>query len=193
MSKDMICIGCNCEFYETFCNKSNSKIHSLCNTVEAMSADAGGKGEKTFDITLTLDDAKVVASALREFCKGKTMNPICKTCDTRIRLRRCNGKNGDFKYCMRKVGSINGLEESIVQFNTFEDIKKNLNSYTDGFIFDSLWLDDTTDYDAAGTMTLLWGKWRSCPDMVEYPIGYVTKLATHPEKVYFGDENDFAL
>lgn len=184
----MVCINCNCEFYEAFCNKSDSKIRALSDTIETMRIDANDKGENTFKITLNLDDALVIENALRELCNGKTMNPICKTCDTRIRLRRCNGKNGNFKYCMRKVGSISGLEESIVQFNTIEDIKKNLNPYTDGFDFNSLWID-TNDYDVAGTMTLLWGRFNNVSNGADHPIGYVTKLATHPEKVDFSDEN----
>ena len=37
------------------------------------------------------------------------MNKLCEICDTRNRLGMCNGRDGDFKYCFRKVGSTNGL------------------------------------------------------------------------------------
>ena len=44
------------------------------------------------------------------------INKICETCDTRNRLCLCNGVEGDFKYCFRKVGSVYDLQETITPF-----------------------------------------------------------------------------
>lgn len=50
------------------------------------------------------------------------MNKICTTCDTRLRLGMCNGKEGDFRFCFRRCGSIEGTKESIYQFNDIEEL-----------------------------------------------------------------------
>lgn len=50
------------------------------------------------------------------------INKICETCDTRNRLCLCNGVEGDFKYCFRKVGSVYDLQETITPFNDLDEI-----------------------------------------------------------------------
>lgn len=50
------------------------------------------------------------------------MNIICNTCDTRLRLNLCEGKYGDFKYCFRKCGSLEGTKESITPFNDLKEL-----------------------------------------------------------------------
>lgn len=57
--------------------------------------------------------------------KGERMNSICRFCDTRIRLGICNGREGDFRYCFRRAGSIGGLAETITPFNTLDDLVEN--------------------------------------------------------------------
>ena len=53
------------------------------------------------------------------------MNKLCEICDTRNRLGMCNGRDGVFKYCFRKVGSTHRLEETITPFNTLHELYKN--------------------------------------------------------------------
>lgn len=50
------------------------------------------------------------------------MNKICNTCDTKNRLNICNGRDGDFKYCFRKCGNLDGVFESITPFNNIEEL-----------------------------------------------------------------------
>lgn len=53
------------------------------------------------------------------------MNKLCDICDTKNRLHMCNGKCENFKYCFRKVGSLDYLEESIQPFNNIQELKSN--------------------------------------------------------------------
>ena len=98
------------------------------------------------------------------------MSKICETCDTKNRLKLCNGREEDFKYCFRKVGSLHGVEESIQPFNELQELKNN--NFLDGWVIaDSLHmvnysshinllLGDSIDYD--GTIN-------------EIPVGYIIK------------------
>jgi hypothetical protein len=54
------------------------------------------------------------------------MNKICKTCDTKNRLRLCNGKDENFKYCYRKSGNPEQTKDTIFQFNSIEELKNKL-------------------------------------------------------------------
>ena len=63
------------------------------------------------------------------------INNICKTCDTRLRLNRCDGKEGNFKYCYRQCYTLRGIEESIQPFNELSELKIN-NKFKDLHIED---------------------------------------------------------
>ena len=54
------------------------------------------------------------------------MNKLCEICDTRNRLCMCNGRDGDFKYCFRRVGSTNRLEETITPLLHYMNYMKNV-------------------------------------------------------------------
>ena len=51
------------------------------------------------------------------------MNKVCETCDSRIRLNLCEGKNTEFKYCYRKSGNPQQTKDTIFQFNTIDELK----------------------------------------------------------------------
>ena len=97
------------------------------------------------------------------------MNRICETCDTKIRLGICEGKEGDFKYCYRKTGSRFGLEETIKPFTELIELHEHLDQSIDR---QSLRLTD--DYGNDGNMCLLMGKYYA--DDNEYPLGFITKI-----------------
>ena len=54
------------------------------------------------------------------------MNKLCEICDTRNRLGICNGRDGDFKYCFRRVGSMNGLEKQSLRLLHCMNYMKNV-------------------------------------------------------------------
>lgn len=108
------------------------------------------------------------------------MNDICINCDTRIRLGLCNGREGNFKYCYRKVGSVNGLEKTITPFNTINDLYKNC-EHLNCTIKEQTFLGNKP-YANDEHMVLLYGLYKDEPDLEEkikcgfvYPIGYVTR------------------
>lgn len=76
------------------------------------------------------------------------MNKICETCDTRNRLRICNGRDGDFRYCFRRKGSLTNLDQTITPFNTIDELYEkcswlNGGEYPDsGYIKEQLYIDD---------------------------------------------------
>lgn len=98
------------------------------------------------------------------------MNSICETCDTRNRLKLCEGKDGCFKYCFRKVGSISGVKESIVPFNTIEEV------YAASEYLRNTQLDSLHIIPYYGDhMKLLVGKYNEAlSDGMNYPLGYIT-------------------
>jgi hypothetical protein len=116
--------------------------------------------------------------------KDNPMNNICKTCDTRIRLRICNGREGDFKYCFRRVGTRNGLEETITPFNTIEELYDKC-KWLKNVIKDSLYLDEEHDYERPYNeehFTALYGLYKYEEDLDEKiecgwkrRIGYVIR------------------
>ena len=98
------------------------------------------------------------------------MSKICETCDTRLRLGLCKGKDEDFKYCFRKVGSVNGLEETITPFNTLDELYTKC-KWLDWVEKDTLVLDEM-DYGDEH-MRLLFGQEKGVNKT--FPVGYVTK------------------
>lgn len=102
------------------------------------------------------------------------MNEICKTCDTRIRLQKCNGRDGDFRYCFRKVGSTYGLEKTIVPFSDLHELYQKSEHLQNSVVEESMFLDGE-DYGRDGHMVLLMGRYILDPDGNRYPIGFVTK------------------
>lgn len=114
------------------------------------------------------------------------MNEICKNCDTRCRLKICDGKSGDFKYCFRRVGSTNGLADTITPFNTLHELYEK-QDWLDWIIPESLVLDDAPY--GGDNMVLLFGKQidKMQDDLI--PIGFVTVLnASKMEKIKYEDE-----
>lgn len=98
------------------------------------------------------------------------MNIICENCDTKCRLGMCEGRDGEFKYCFRRVGSIGGLEKTITPFITLHELYDK-QSWLDWVFPDSLVLD-YKPYGNDNHMVLLWGI--SKIDGEPLPIGYVT-------------------
>lgn len=98
------------------------------------------------------------------------MSKICETCDTKNRLKLCDEKEGEFKYCFRKVGSLDGVEESIQPFNELQELKNN--SFLDGWII----IDSLHMVDYSRHMNLLLGDSMDYDGAVkEIPVGYVVK------------------
>ncbi len=102
------------------------------------------------------------------------MNTICKTCDTRNRLGLCLGKDGKFDYCFRKVGSIEGLKETITPFTTIDDLFINCCDYIQSLDKSSLILDSEF-YGRNNHMKLMMGKFLGDNDnsIKQYPVGFV--------------------
>ena len=98
------------------------------------------------------------------------MNSICERCDTRIRLGLCNGRDGDFKFCFRKCGSLDGLKETITTFTTTDELWERCEYLKDWVIKDSLELNNEP-YGTKGNMCLLFGE---AIDHTTCPLGYVT-------------------
>lgn len=99
------------------------------------------------------------------------INKICETCDTRNRLCLCNGVEGDFKYCFRKVGSVYDLQETITPFNNLDEIFLNDCDYIKDLDKESLYLSKNY-YDNTEHMRLLFGRFLGDSDKV-YPVGFV--------------------
>lgn len=102
------------------------------------------------------------------------MNKICETCDTRKRLKMCNGRDGNFNYCYRKAGSTAGLEETITPFNSVSEIFDNQCDYIRAIDSDSVVLDETRYADH---MCLIYGRFigdeaAKFTDK-RYPVGYI--------------------
>lgn len=55
------------------------------------------------------------------------MNTICLNCDTRKRLKLCQGKDGDFKYCYRSSGGLTRAKNTISPFNTLNELYNIIN------------------------------------------------------------------
>lgn len=103
------------------------------------------------------------------------MNDICITCDTRNRLRLCNGRDGNFLYCFRPVGSVSNIPGNITPFNTIEELLKN-NKWLN-VIEDTVYLDDEY-YGISKHMKLLLGLFKGESEELiasgyKYPIGFV--------------------
>jgi len=99
------------------------------------------------------------------------MSKICATCDTKNRLGLCPGKEEDFKYCYRRVGSLEGLEDTITPFNTVEQLYDKLPETLSDVEKDSLIIKE---YGGAHVGILV-GKYKYCGRDKEYPIGYIIK------------------
>lgn len=93
------------------------------------------------------------------------MNKICETCDTRCRLNMCIGREGKFKYCYRKCGSAEGLEESIRPFNNINELYYILNFPV---------IDNSLHIETYGkNISILLGKYNLDNDVKEYPMGFI--------------------
>jgi hypothetical protein len=94
------------------------------------------------------------------------MNKICETCDTKNRLHLCDGREGNFKYCYRKSGSLDGVEETITPFNSVDELYDKLNYIEHGSL--------TMKNYHGEHMNILLGKYIDFDDKL-YPIGFVIK------------------
>ena len=104
------------------------------------------------------------------------MNNICKMCDTRNRLGMCSGRDGDFTYCFRPVGSVSNIPGNITPFNTIEELLEN-NKWLD-VIENTVYLDDEY-YGYGEHMKLLFGLFNGETEEIikydkRYPVGFVT-------------------
>lgn len=102
------------------------------------------------------------------------MGKICETCDTKNRLGMCKGNDAEFKYCVRRTGSVSNVPSSITPFNEVDEIFAN--PVWDELDRSSVILDE--NYYGSGThMKLLWGRWNFDKEAKEadqgYPVGYV--------------------
>lgn len=101
------------------------------------------------------------------------MNNICKNCDTRNRLHLCDGKDGDFKYCFRRAGSLMGLKKTITPFNTLHELYQKC-TWLDWIAPETLVLENKP-YGNGDNMVLLKGHFGSNNSL---PLGYVTVETT---------------
>lgn len=102
------------------------------------------------------------------------MAKICETCDTRNRLCMCNGNESEFRYCVRRTGSLSNVPSSITPFNKLEEIFNN--PIWDELDHSSVVLSEEY-YGTDKHMRLLWGRWgfdiKAKEDNQGYPVGYV--------------------
>jgi hypothetical protein len=109
------------------------------------------------------------------------VNKVCENCDTRCRLGLCCGKDDDFKFCFRKVGSISGLKETITPFSTLHELYEKC-GWLDWIVPESLVLDNEP-YATDDNMVLLWGQSENQIGTNKgQPVGYVTVLTTKDMK-----------
>lgn len=105
------------------------------------------------------------------------MNKICETCDTRKRLKMCNGRDGDFKYCYRPAGSVSSIPNNITPFNTIDELFEK-NDWIKSVIKSTATLDNDY-YGKDHHMKLLLGLFYGEPQekiksKSYYPVGFVT-------------------
>lgn len=117
------------------------------------------------------------------------MNKLCVICDTRNRLDMCNGRDGDFKYCFRRVGSTNGLEETITPFNTLHELYEKCD-WLKWIVPETLELENEA-YGKGNNMVLLWGQSENQLGTSEgQPVGFVTANVTEDMKgILYSDES----
>lgn len=98
------------------------------------------------------------------------MNKICKNCDTRLRLGMCNGKDGDFKYCYRKCGSLEGTKESIRQFNNINELYDHDKGGLGEYLENSLEMKPYGEH-----INILLGRFKYDYDTTKdkYPLGFI--------------------
>ena len=97
------------------------------------------------------------------------MAKICDTCDTKNRLGMCNGVCKEYKYCVRRTGSLGNVPGSIVQFNDVNEIFTHP-AYED-LDESSVFISDS--YYSGEHMKLLYGRWKFDDQKIVYPVGYV--------------------
>lgn len=105
------------------------------------------------------------------------MNDICVTCDTRNRLHLCSGKDGNFTYCFRPVGSVSNIPGNIIQFNNIDELFLH-DGWVQNINKETVYLDDEY-YGAGHHMRLLLGLFHGEPqekiDLGDcYPVGFIT-------------------
>ena len=115
------------------------------------------------------------------------MNKICERCDTRCRLKMCDGRDGDFKYCFRRTGSTDGLKETITPFNTLHELYEK-QPWLDWIDQESLLLSNEPYGDT--NMVVLWGSYKEIyGSRLLSPCGFVTvEDATKMDPVVWSDE-----
>ena len=116
------------------------------------------------------------------------MNKLCEICDTRNRLGMCKGKNGDFKYCFRRVGTTNRLEETITPFNSLHELYEKCN-WLHWVVPETLELE-SEPYGRENNMVLLWGQSeRQLGTNEGQPVGYVTaNITENMEGISYSEE-----
>lgn len=104
----------------------------------------------------------------------KAFNEICKECDTRCRLKMCEGKQGDFRYCYRPVGSLDNISpSSIISFNTLNELVAKINQQEDELFHVEA---DTVELQPYGRMYMLIGQFVNDEERnTKHPIGYIAK------------------
>ena len=117
------------------------------------------------------------------------MNKLCEICDTRNRLGMCNGRDGDFKYCFRRVGSTNRLEETITPFTTLHELYEKC-SWLKWIVPETLELENEA-YGRGNNRVLLWGQSESQLGTNEgQPVGFVTANVTEDmEGISYSEED----
>lgn len=81
------------------------------------------------------------------------MNKVCETCDSRIRLNLCEGKDTEFKYCYRKSGNPQQTKDTIFQFNTIDELKIHIKKEHKYMDVESLTIDWEYGKDKRGSCT----------------------------------------
>lgn len=116
------------------------------------------------------DDSKKIKLEILSCLDKYIPKPVCKicdTCDTKNRLCKCKGREGDFKYCYRKAGSTHGIEDSIFLFNDINELYDKICDVE--VVADSLCIKPYSGEH----ISILMGKYIG--DGNEYPMGFIIK------------------
>lgn len=108
------------------------------------------------------------------------MNKICRKCDTKNRLKMCIGRDGNFKYCFRRCGSLKGLEETITPFSTIDELYKKSNWLRSYTVKEYAKFNPNDGY-IDNNMCILFGLFKEkyienkIKNGYRYPLGYIIK------------------
>ena len=96
------------------------------------------------------------------------MNVICENCDTRLRMKQCKGRDGQFCLCYHQHCRTEDVAETITPFNTLAELYDKV--LKGKVIFKTLYLKL---YSQEHNLLLLMGHYFPEDDGKDHPIGWV--------------------